>query len=683
MEFIKQDWKNPTFGIQNTGPAFNLPAGHYDLKFSVKTDGAGEIRIVSKNDAPIEPASFPFSSDQDEQIVSFDILASAKLVDIVVDWQSGTYYEMGETRLYTPYYRDNAFTLLFFSLSLWILFAMNRRGWLSSDRKCAIILLSFAVLFASAPALREHLSVFHDTRYHSARLRNLADALALGQFPARLGGFSYNGYGAITSVFYPDFLLMPFALLLFAGASLQYVMNLLLIAGNLLAAFTMYWAGIRIWKEERAALLSAIIYTLAVYHITDGSVRYALGELFAMGFLPLFLAGLIEVLHGDKKQWPLLSFGAALIFMSHLLSTFLTALMAAAFVTLNLPQILREKRIVALIKALGLTVLVCSFQILPILTYARLGIGPGDSMFSTTMESTAIAPAQLFLRGEGNLAKVPKDATISFIPLELGLPLVLGVALFLVFQTGSINRKEPQGALANRFLLVGGWFCFMATTLFPWAYVSAVTDLFDRVQFAYRYLMFPTLLFSLVSGLAFSRISQAENSSILVTLFVLAICVSSILPTTSAQTRLNTVYEFGTDVSPDIRQFDEYCLPGADMKVTDTRSIETSDGVTISNVLRKSVHFDFYVHAPEGGTIDLPVFAFDGYKAEIDGKEIALAQSVSGKLRIILPVGTAGDLRVRFIGKPVWRIANAVSLLTILISIVIALRKRNGRKITA
>ncbi len=663
MKFIRQEKGNPTYGAQNTGPGFNLPAGHYDLKFTIETDGAGEVRIVSQNDAPIEPMSFSFSADQDEQIVSFDVLASAKLVEIVVDWKSGTRFKMGETRLYTPYYRDNAFTSAFFAFLIWLLIAMRRRGLLTPERRRAFVLIGIAVLFASAPALREHLSVFHDTRYHSARLRNLADAISMGQFPARLGGFSYNGYGAITSVFYPDILLTPFALLLINGASLQYVMNLLLITGNLLAAFTMYLCGLRIWKDERAALLSSILYTLSVYRVTDGCVRYALGELYAMGFLPIFISGLYEVLWGKQKQWPLLALGASFIFLSHLLSTFLSALLAAALCILSLPQLFRKKRWLSLIKALGLTATLCVCQILPMLSYTRQGIGAGDSMFSTTMESTAIAPAQLFLLGAGNLSKVPNDATISFMPLELGLPLILGVGLLILIGLEEKKQCGPQFSLAFRFALAGGWFVYMTTTLFPWQYISAVTDLFDRIQFAYRYLMFPALLFSLSGGYAFSRI-QGDRQGLLVPLFVLASCVIAILPTISAQTRMNTLYEFGTDVSPDIRQFDEYCLPDTSMKVTDSREVIVSEGVTVTELSRKSVSFSMRITAPEGGMAEFPVFAFDGYRAELNGKELSLSRSKGGKLQVLLPLGADGMLRVRFAGSRIWRIADAVSLLT-------------------
>ncbi len=42
---------------------------------------------------------------------------------------------------------------------------------------------------------------------------NITDGLKSGQFPVRVGGFSYNGYGAVTSVFYPDLMLYPLAMM--------------------------------------------------------------------------------------------------------------------------------------------------------------------------------------------------------------------------------------------------------------------------------------------------------------------------------------------------------------------------------------------------------------------------------------------------------------------------------------
>ena len=663
MEFIKQDKKNPHYGIQNTGPSFNLPAGEYTLKFSVETDGGGCVRLVTTNDAPIEPNEFSFTSGQGEQVVKFRILESAKQMDVQVDFESGTYFKMGETRLYTPFYRDNAFTLTFAVVLFWMLYFRKKRG-MTQEQWFAFLLITAAILFASAPALKEDLTIFHDTRYHSARLRNLADGLASGQFPVRLGGFSYNGYGAITSVFYPDLLLTPFALLLLAGCSLQYVMNLLLIAGNVLAACTMYSCARRILKQEKLALIASILYVLSVYHVTDGSVRYALGELMAMGFVPIFLTGLWEVIWGEKQRWRTLAAGAALIFMSHMLSTFLCVLLALALCVPMLPKLIRERRISGILKAAVFACFLCLFQILPLLTYMRQGIGADASLFTTTMASTAMSPAQFFLLGAGNLSAVPKDTTVSFMPLELGLPLWIGV-LLAVSSLKLRPSAEEQGEhrAAFLFLLAGGFFSLMSTTWFPWNYVSVVTGLFDKVQFAYRYLMFPALLFSLLGAWGCREYVQGKAGRI-ACLAAFALCVISILPTISAQTRLDESYPFGTDVSPDIKQFTEYCIPGVDMTITRTRKVETEGDVLLENAEKLGSRFTAEVVSENGGTVTLPLFGFDGYAAVLNGSRMEVSCTKEGKLQVALPSASKGQLRVWFEGKTYWRLGDVVSLLS-------------------
>ena len=61
LHFIDQDPENPKYGIQNSGPAFNLPQGKYELKFTIETDGQGFVRLATTNDAQISPDAFAFS----------------------------------------------------------------------------------------------------------------------------------------------------------------------------------------------------------------------------------------------------------------------------------------------------------------------------------------------------------------------------------------------------------------------------------------------------------------------------------------------------------------------------------------------------------------------------------------------------------------------------------------------
>ena len=59
-----------------------------------------------------------------------------------------------------------------------------------------------------------------------------------------------------------------------------------------------------------------------------------------------------------------------------------------------------------------------------------------------------------------------------------------------------------------------------------------------------------------------------------------------------------------------------------------------------------------------------PIFGFPGYEAEFNGERIAWYLGDNNRLTVDIPASTSGELTVRYAGKALWRIADAVSLLT-------------------
>ena len=207
------------YGVMNDGPGFFLPPGTYRLKWNIQSGAEGNrILLSAGNGARITPAEIPVSPEQATQEAEFTVLEQADDFQIQVSFEAGEAIDVVDFRLYSPWYRDFAFTFAFAMLALCALWLAHRRGALTPERCGRLLIVGFAVLLASAPSLKDNLTLVYDTGFHMARLQNLADALRSGQLPARAGGFTYNGYGAVTSAFYPDILLYPFALLLNAGA---------------------------------------------------------------------------------------------------------------------------------------------------------------------------------------------------------------------------------------------------------------------------------------------------------------------------------------------------------------------------------------------------------------------------------------------------------------------------------
>ena len=658
------------YGVMNQGPGLDLPAGEYRLKWNVEADGDNVIRITSRNGTPIAPAEIALSAAEPASEAYFTVEEAAQGVGLEVSFEDGTRIDVQDMRLYSPMYRDHAFTFALLMFAAVALYALHLRGALPPTARGRLILLAFAVLLASGPALKDTVCIGHDTTFHLVRLCNLADSLAHGQFPARLGMFSYNGYGAITSVFYPDVFLYVPALLMNMGASMQYAVNLFFIAVNAASAAAMYFAAKRIFRDAWMGACASVLYTLSIYRISDVFSRYAFGEMTAMVFLPLFLLGLYEVVFGDRDRWLVLALGAAGIFLSHMLSTLICGATAVGVGALFIVKIVREKRLGAIAKAAVVTALLCAFQLVPFLMYSAQGIGAQS--LAKDPAYFALHPAQLFLLGAGELSVDPADSRLSTFALEIGLPLLIGGVLAL-YAALTQEERDERGRYALLFAAAGAFFAVMATTIFPWGHVRVLTrGLSDYLQFPWRFLMMTAALLAIAGGWGCVKFARGHGEQM--TLAMLALCAVCALPTLTDEARNPDYIAFGETVSPDL-QYVEYTIPETQTKPTRNRSLLIDGDVTVTQYEKDGASAVMQIDAQTDGAVSLPMFGYDGYRAALDGEELAWELGKNNRLTVPLQAGAQGTLRVWFAGKTVWRVADGLSLLTVLV-LLAAKRRR-------
>ncbi len=659
------------YGVMSEGPGLTLPAGTYRLKWRAECDGDNRMIITSENDAVAVPGEVTIHANGWDDEIYFTLESAAERLEIQVMFESGTYLNIWDIRLYSPMYCDHAFTFAFAAAALYALWLLHRRGHLTPERRGRLILIGLAVLIASAPSLKQTVSLGHDSRFHLMRLCNLADGLAQGQFPARIGGYSYNGYGAITSAFYPDVFLYIPALMMNAGATLQYAANVLFAAVNIASALTMYAAARRIFRESWTATCASILYTLSIYRITDVYSRYAVGEMLAMVFLPLFLLGLYEVIWGEKRRWPLLCASAACIFLSHLLSTLICAVSAVAVCAPCIVKIVRERRLGAIVKAGALTAVLCLFQLVPFFLYSMQGIGAQD-LVGTPIDWGSIAPAQLLLMGEGN-STVPADEDLTYFSLEIGFPLLLAAALAL-YAAATAHERTRDHRTAVILVLAGALCAWMTTTFFPWHYVRVLThNLCDYLQFPWRLLMITSLCFALAGGYGCVRFARGHGEQ--AAALMLALAALCALPTLSGETRNDSYIPYGETVSSRQLYYTEYLLPDTDIEQIADVGVHTGGDVSLTGYHKLSTTVTAQVEARTDATVSLPLFGFDGYRATVDGQEMAVSLGENNRLTVSLPAGTSGALRVWFAGKGIWRVSDAVSLAALVACLACGLRR--------
>ncbi|MDO5378122.1 MAG: hypothetical protein Q4G52_07300, partial [Clostridia bacterium] len=667
------------YGVLNAGPYLSLAAGEYRLKWDIMADGDNEIVLSAGNGVTVDPAVIPITAQEEMGEATFTLEAAVSNFEIQIRFLSGTRIELVDVRLYTPVFTDRAWLFAFLLLSLLALWLLARHGLLTPERRGRLALLGLAVLVVSGPALKSEIVVGHDTAFHLARICNLADALASGQFPARMGGFSYDGYGALTSVFYPDLLLYPAALLLLGGASLTLAYNALIVAVNALTATTMYVCARRIFGDRNVAVASSILYTCAIYRLTDVYTRCAVGEMCALSVMPLFLLGLYEVVLGDRTRWRVLVLGAAAVYLNHLLSVLMCAVLALGVCLVFARRIIREKRVPALLKAAGMTALVCAFHLLPLLMYSAQGIG-ASSILNRTAAESALQPAQLLMMTQWDSENLPSSRYLVGYGVELGLPLLLGTAL-CVYAAVSRSRAEWDKQTGEALMLAGGGaaLALMTTTLFPWPHLSLLTGgLSDCIQFPWRLLGPAALLLSLCGGFGFMRLAGGNAERINAAL--LALSLVCVMPMLTTQTH-GAYIDYGETASPHLT-YAEYNIPGTIVYLSRDQKVYAEGDVTLEDYVKDGTSITARVETDEAGALALPLFGFDGYRAEVDGERMETGLGENNRLTVLLPEGTSGTLRVWFEGKAIWRVGDAVSALAAAALILGAIRpkRRTARR---
>jgi len=641
------------YGAVASGPYYDLPEGTYRLKWQMEGDGENNIVVTCSNGVEITPSVLYTVPDEWQGEAAFEIKGPAHNVSFNVEFCEGTKLNIYNFRLYSPKYRDNAFTAAALLLALWLLFIF-RDKLKEKEAREALVVLGAAVVFASLPFLRENSLMAWDVQYHTLRTMNLADGLRSGQFPVRCGGFSYNGYGAVTSVFYPDLLIYPLALLAMAGASLSYIVNTAGLLVNVLSAVTMYIAAKRLLKDHTAALCAAVLFVLSTFRLWIEYESFMLGWLLGMAFMPLFFAELWEVVVGDKGRWPYLALYATLIFQSHLLSVVLCACAAAGMCLIFLPGILREKRFFPILKAIGLALLLNSFMLLPMVQVYLSGVNTPAVQFGFV--DAALEVYEIF-------------ETDGYV----GLAMLLGIAALLV---SGRERDEDSGVRFAAWAFAGaGAFCaLLSTELIPWSHVVKLTGgLVEIIQFPWRVMALTTVFLSIAAGYGYVRLLNVKGAKL--ALCVLALAIVGVSPWMDYAFEEKGVLEFGRGANAYIIT-PEYQIEGTDVGATRSRDVIIEGDAVLTDYQKKGTEISAQVNSIGDAKLTMPLFGFDGYAAELDGKRIAWTRGENNRLTVEFPAGTQGELSIWFEGKAIWRVTDALSLVTALCMLGLWMKKR-------
>ncbi|MCR5486904.1 MAG: hypothetical protein K6F35_05165 [Lachnospiraceae bacterium] len=531
-------------------------------------------------------------------------------------------------------YTDSVFeaaAVLFMGI---LLFFFVRGKWFQSRTfwgKISIAAMAGAVILASLPLFTGKAYEEYDVWAHFLRLEGVLRGLMHRQFPVMIYGDSCNGFGVLGAM-YPNAPLYFPALLRLLRVSAPAAMSCALILTNILTVLLAFISGIILFDRDTCtAAWFSCFYVLSPYRMVDLYTRYAIGEVMAMAFIPLLIAGISCLVREDGRENNAvicLAAGMTGVIHTHILSILLSVSFLILLCIMNGRVLLKKNSLITILKAAGWSVAINIGFLVPFVAFYLGGI---NSEAQETQDfATDMTMLTMFRNYTGGFP-------VGLVGMIGALTVILGI-VFL------IRRPKKEDRFFAGIFLLAILHSFLSSRNFPWdtlrqtGWIKKVTGM---IQFPYRFMTIGSCLYALALAFFLWRLfAQKRNAAALLALAVAVLSVfSGILGTFDRGIHYD---EMSGGYSRNA--LEEYYPKGAHEGVYQHPVLFPSSAELMIDEYSKDgtkVQFSYNTTLADEH-VDLPLFYYTGYTA--------WAKDGSGHFHL-LPVGLGDEFRVR-IGLP-------------------------------
>lgn len=574
---------------------------------------------------------------------------------------------------------------LFFCTGIFLLFFLTSQVFLrlSSPEKFSLLFLFFTGLFTCFPLFRHSIASGWDSWFHLNRLEGIKDGLYSRQFPVMIYPNNYNGFG-MAGILYPNFFFYIPGILRIFHVSILSSYRFLLLAIQMAAPYVMYIAMKSVTDSVFPSFTAGFLYALFPYRLSNIYHRQAIGEVLALLFIPLIVAGLFHILFLiPKKGIPLLIIGYTGVIQSHILSCLLVAFFTCFLILLGGRRFFHKERRTAFFLSCFSVFLINLWYIVPFLTFYLSGINE-----------------QAFI---GNFSKSSSTflELLGFVPLfdggSQGILGLIGIVCLLIPIFFLIFTKEKNHCSLRKKGFFTLFFCailFLSMTLsfFPWDLLNQLPFIkmaTDMLQFPFRFhiLTSPLLIMSASYFIgSFKEFLHVKNPHFLKGfcmkkrqliaayfsfLFLSIISSIGILFTSFFKEGDITILKGGVTRA----HIPEYWPKGtSDANFRNINLFYMDEALQISDYSQLENRIRFLYSTPnEESYLDVPLFYYKGYRAKVIGNGPLAGQTLKTsigaeqRLRIFLPASpTPVAISLRYIGEWYFHAALFISGITIL-----------------
>lgn len=504
----------------------------------------------------------------------------------------------------------------------------------------------------------------HDCIFHITRIIDVSEALKERIFPVRMYTDQIHFWGQPVGFFYPGLFVYFPALLRCVGLPIEICYNIfiaLIIFTGLFAS----WLGYSLLtKSKHIGFFSALLYISSGYYLLDAYVRSALGELLALSFMPLAIACICSFINKTKIPIKLYITGIiaiSAVIESHVLSSAFLFLFSLCYCGWQYKRI----NVVIVRRLIYISIIIVLLNASFIIPFLYFYVKVPLSIDFVESFSQSGWPVKTILR---------------FLFLWNSW-LFYGIFLFISSSIHPSNRfsfsRRKQYTYYTTHLLLGLFSLFLSSNIFPWNFFSTLEKIFKTMQFSWRFLGFATLFLCTCSGCMLHRfLGKMKFKPLAVCILALTVCITSFVAFYYFIPRppwtINVKIYWDSQEVAEVRPYNsdtDYLYKDINKKALFQQGNHYKSNAFIYNYKKNLTDISFSYQTAEDTEITLPLVNYPGYVATTqEGKQLQIKEDYNHMIVIPLSKGEGG-INVFYKGFPLFRFADCISLLSLILFI--------------